>query len=414
MIPAVPGNFFVQMGNSQILLTWNVVPGATSYSVQRSTDQVTYITVATPTAPQYLDTAVVIGTQYWYQVASVNVSGTSNYNTMQANGTPATEIPTVSGQLSLFKLRQLSQQACDRVNSNFVSTPEWNSFINLAADELYDLVTTTYDDYNMYQPVYFTTGSGPVRTSVTQGVMYNIISLGTTTDAQWNALGAPGSPTPGMSFVALTSQNIPGTGTVNISITGNSSSFPLPDGVSTFTDAAGNTLVPPPIYKLAGVDLGLNNAPNGFVTVSRYNFIDRNRYVFPNTASTIYGVFGLQYRFLNYTIRFIPQPSSQQPIGIWYIPRRTQLLRDTDISEGYNGWIRYVIVRAAKYALDKEESDTSKLDSELLFLKKRIEDSAPNRDEGQADTIADARSAQGYGPDGSSGGGWGGPQGYGW
>jgi hypothetical protein len=91
-----------------------------------------------------------------------------------------------------------------------------------------------------------------------------------------------------------------------------------------------------------------------------------------------------------------------------------QLLQDTDISEGYNGWIRYVIVRAAKYALDKEESDTTKLDSELLFLKTRIEGAAPNRYEGQADTISDARSAQGYGPDGSSGGGWGGTQGYGW
>jgi hypothetical protein len=352
-IPAVPGNLYVQMGNAQILVTWNLVPGATSYVVQRSTDQLTYSTVSSPTTPQYLDTTAVIGTQYWYQVAAVNGSGTSNYNQTQANGLPATEIPTVSGQMSLYKIRLLSQQAADRVNSNFVSMPEWNSFINLAGDELYDLVTTVYEDYQMYQPVYLTTN-------------------------------------------------------------GTSMSYDMPNGVATFQDATGTNIVPPPIYKLSGVDLGLNNAPNGFVTVSKYNFIDRNRYVFPNTASTIYGVFGLQYRFIGTQIRFIPQPSSAQTIGIWYIPRRLQLLRDTDISEGYNGWIRYVIVRAAKYALDKEESDSSKLDSELLFLKKRIEDSAPNRDEGQADTISDARSAQGYGPDGSSGGGWGGPQGYGW
>jgi hypothetical protein len=403
-IPAVPGNFFVQMANAQILLTWNVVPGATGYSVQRSTDQVNYTTVATPTAPQFLDTQVITGTQYWYQVAATNGSGTSNYNQLQANDLPATEIPSISGQMSLYKIRLLAQQAADRVNSQFVSTPEWNSFINLAGDELYDLITTVYEDYQMYQPVYFTTGAGPARTSVTQGVTYNITSLGTTTNAQWNALGAPGTVTQGMAFVSQVSQAIPGSGTVQIAVNGSSQNYPMPDGISTFQDAAGNTFTPPPIYKLSGIDLGLNNAPNGFVTVSKYNFID----------STIYGVFGLQYRFLGNTIRFIPMPSSQQPIGIWYIPRRVQLLQDTDISEGYNGWIRYVIVRAAKYALDKEESDTSKLDSELLFLKKRIEDSAPNRDEGQADTISDARSAQGYGPDGSSGGGWGGPQGYGW
>lgn len=412
LIPSVPGNFYVQMGNAQILLTWSPVPGATSYSVQRSLDGVNYSALATPTAAQYLDTNVITGTQYWYQVAAVNVAGTSNYNPTQDNGLQATEVPTLSGQMSLYAIRLASQQMADRVNSKFVSMPEWNKFINLAADELYDLITTTFDDYQMYQPVYFTTGSGPIRDSVANGVTYTITSLGTTTNAQWNSLGAPGTAFVGQSFVASVTQDIPGTGTVQIA--SSASVYPMPDGVSEFQDAAGNTIVPPPIYKLAGIDLGLNNAPNGFVTVSKYNFIDRNRYVFPNTASTIYGVFGLQYRFLNNTIRFIPQPSSQQPIGLWYIPRRVQLLQDTDISEGYNGWIRYVIVRAAKYALDKEETDTSKLDSELLFLRERIEDSAPNRDEGQADTVADARSAQGYGPDGSSGGGWGGPQGYGW
>ncbi len=201
---------------------------------------------------------------------------------------------------------------------------------------------------------------------------------------------------------------------VYFTTTNSASAYNMPDGVTTFQDASGADIVPPPIYKLSGVDLGLNNAPNGFVTVAKYNFIDRNRYVFPNTASTIYGVFGLAYRFIGNQIRFIPTPSSNQPIGIWYIPRRVQLLQDTDISEGYNGWIRYVIVRAAKYALDKEESDTSKLDSELLFLKQRIEGAAPNRDEGQADTISDDRAAMGQGPNGGNSGGYGGMGGYGW
>lgn len=359
LIPASPGGFYVQMGNGEILLTWNFVPGATSYSIQRSTDGITYSALSTADTNTYLDTAVTVGTvaaggtKYWYQVASVNSAGTSSYNPTQANGLPAMEIPCVSGTMSLYGIRISAQQMCDRVNSNFVSMPEWNKFINLAADELYDLVTTVYEDYQMYQPVYFTTSNSQ-------------------------------------------------------------STYNMPDGVTTFQDADGADIIPPPIYKLSGVDLGLNNAPNGFVTVAKYNFIDRNKYVFPNTASTIYGVFGLQYRFLGNQVRFIPQPSSNQPIGLWYIPRRVQLLRDTDISEGYNGWIRYVIVRAAKYALDKEESDTSGLDSEILFLKNRIEGAAPNRDEGQADTISDERSANGYGPNGGNSGGYGGFGGMGW
>lgn len=347
--PAKPGGLFVQMGNAQILVSWNRVPGATNYIVERSLNSVTWATVTTTSNNSFLDTTVSVGTGYYYQVSADN-GATSLPQNIQANGLVAFEIPTISGQMSLYAIRLAAQQMADRVNSPFVSMPEWNKFINLAADELYDLITTVYDDYQMHDPVYFTTSNSQ-------------------------------------------------------------SSYNMPDGVTTFQDSNGNDVVPPPIYKLSGVDLGLNNAPNGFVTVSKYNFIDRNRYVFPNTASTIYGVFGLQYRFLGNKIRFIPQPSSNQPIGIWYIPRRVQLLSDTDISEGYNGWLRYVIVRAAKYALDKEESDTSKLDSEINFLKTRIEGAAPNRDEGQADTISDARTAQGFGPTGS---GWEGPFGQGW
>ena len=81
------------------------------------------------------------------------------------------------------------------------------------------------------------------------------------------------------------------------------------------------------------------------------------------------------------------------------------MLADNDITTiGYSGWLQYVIVRAAKYALDKEESDTSKLDEELLFLKTRIEETSQNRDAGQADTISDVRSGRGWG---NGGWGWG-------
>lgn len=342
-----PATTYLQQGNSQVLISWSPVATATGYTVQRSSDGVTFSTIASPTALKYLDTTALLNVQYWYQVAATNGDGSSAYT---APITPSI-VPTVSGYMSLLQLRYLAQSKADYINNNFVTTPEWDNFINLAADELYDLITTTFDDYNMYEPVYFSTN-------------------------------------------------------------GSSSSYPLPNGVDTFQNASGANIIPPPIYKLSGVDLGLNSSPNAFVTVQKYNFIDRNRYVFPNTASTIYGVFGLQYRFLGNNIRFIPQPSSSQPIGIWYIPRRSQLLQDNDVCDGFGGWNQYIIVRAAKYVLDKEESDTSKLDEELIFLKKRIEDSAPNRDQGQPDTISDSRMASGYGPDG--GGGWNGPFGSGW
>jgi hypothetical protein len=183
--------------------------------------------------------------------------------------------------------------------------------------------------------------------------------------------------------------------------------FPLPDGVTSFyngiTGASG--YIAPPFYKLKGVDLGLQTANNAWVTINKFVFADRNNFVYPNTASTIYGVFNLQYRLVGSNIEFIPTPSSGQVIRLWYVPRLTQLLADTDITTtGISGWLQYVIIRAAKYALDKEESDTTKLDEELAFLKTRIEETSVNRDQGQPDRVTDIRK-NGYG--GGFGGGYG-------
>ncbi len=340
-IPASPNSFAVQTANQQVLLSWDLAAGATSYTIQRSTDNLNYTTLSTTASYQYLDTAVVLGTQYWYQVASVNVSGTSAYTTAQS------AVPTISGEMCLSQIRLAAQQRADRVNSNFVTMPEWNSFINRAMFELYDLLITEYEDYVMAPMASFT-------------------SDGTT-------------------FL-----------------------YSLPNGIGTFQDNNGTDFVPKPFYKLLGVDLALNTANNAYVTVNKFNFIDRNRFVYPNTASTIYGVFNLRYRLMGDKIELIPTPSAGQKIRLSYIPRLTQLLLDTDTTTiGISGWIEYVIVRAAKYALDKEESDTSTLVTELVFLTKRIEESAMNRDAGQPDTISDVTQGNPYGFNGPFGrGGW--------
>lgn len=338
-IPAFPQNFFVQQGNRQVYLSWSLAAGATSYNVQRSVDGINFTTIASPVVPNYLDTAVTVGQQYYYQVASVNISGTSVYTP------PQSTVPSPNAELSLGELRLRAQERADRVASQFVTLPEWNFFINQSMYELYDLLMDVYEDY---------------------------------------------FEAPEITFAA----------------NGNDYLYPLPDGVLTFTDTNNNlntTIVAPPFYRLLGVDLALNNASNAYVTINKYNLIDRNRFVYPNTASTIYGVFNLQYRILGNNIRFIPTPSGGQQIRLLYAPRLPTLLADTDLTTiGYSGWLQYVIIRAAKYALDKEESDTSTLDTELLFLKGRIEESAINRDIGQPDKISDTR--QGNWADGWWGG----------
>jgi hypothetical protein len=333
--PATPTGFYAQQGNGQVYLSWNNAAGAAHYQIQRSTDGVTYTNYALVTPNSYFDTAVTIGTTYFYQVQSVNGSNVSNF------AGPQSVVPTMSGQQSLGEIRLMAQQRADRVNSNYVTVPEWNSYIRLAQYELYDLLI----DQDQ------------------------------------------------MRYVAPTAQ---------FTTNGSTYLYPLPDGILSFTNSTGGSFVPPPFYKLVGVDMGLANADQAWVTVTQFNFIDRNKFLYPNSASTIYGVFNCQYRLNDKFIQFIPVPSGNQPFRLWYIPRLAVPLADSDLVDGVSGWTQYVIVRAAKYALDKEESDTTKLDAELQFLISRIESAAKTRDVGQADTISDTRTNMG-----GFNGGWG-------
>lgn len=326
MIPGIPQNFVVQQANGQTLSTWNLVPGALFYYIQRSTDGITFSTIATPAPNSYVDTAVLAGTQYFYQVASVNVSGNSNFTN------PQSIIPVNTGDLSLAQIRLMSKQRADMVNSQFVTDSEWNLYINQAAFELYDLLITEYEDYFMKPPLLLTTNG--------------------------------------------------------------SEQYTLP------TD----------FYKLLGVDLGLANNTNGWVTLKKFQFIERNRYVYPQINSTFFGVFNLQYRLMGNTLFFIPTPSAGQFLRIWYVPKLTELLQDTDILTGISGWGEYVIVDAAIRAKQKQEDDVSVLGAQKMMLIKRIEESAMNRDAGQPDCISATRFddvGNGYGfpnGDGSYGG----------
>lgn len=311
IVPATPLNFIVQQGNAQVFLSWNLSAGATSYPVYRSTDNVAFALLATASTNSYLDTAVTVGTTYYYKVAATNADGDSPFSGV------GSAIPTNSGIMALGQVRLLSQQMADRVNSNFVTMPEWNTYINQSYFELYDLLVTTYgDEYFVAEPYKFTT-----------------------------------------------------------------------DGTEFFD-------LPTDFYKLMGIDLGLNgaSAPNaGWVTLKRFNFIARNRYVFPQTPSGYYAVNNPQYHLLGNQVQFIPPPSAGQVMRLWYVPRMTQLLQDTDMLDGISGWTEYVCVDAAIKALMKEESDTSMLMMRKQGLLKRIEATAQNRDVGEPQTISDTR-----------------------
>lgn len=345
IIPYQPQNLTAEQADGNILISWQPSLGATSYQIQRSPDGVNYSNlVSVAQVVQYVDPYPGVGIRYYYQIAAINSAGTSPYSN------PASITAAPPGEMALSELRLRAQQSADRVNSDFVITSEWNAFLRLAMYELYDLLITTYEDYNVADPVFINTNGSTLQYALPNGLSY----LG-------NVLGG-------------------------------SSGIPAPR-----------------LYKLSGVDLGVNTSNNAWVTLHRFDWIERNDYIYPNSTSTIYGVYNMRYRPIGthtYTqaIALIPTPAGNQQLRIWYAPVLPALLSDTDLTTiGFSGWLRYPIVRAAKYALDKEEgSDTMKLDQELLFLKQRIMESASNRDQGEPETISNTRRDPVYG-----GSGWG-------
>lgn len=159
----------------------------------------------------------------------------------------------------------------------------------------------------------------------------------------------------------------------------------------------------PQLYKLLGVDLALSNQQDSYVTIRPFEFIDRNRYAVPNFQS-FYGLTNLRYRLNGNQIWFTPLPAANQRIRLWYIPRMTQLVLDTDVVDGVSGWTEYIIVDAAIKCMQKEESDVSALMAQKQMLIKRIDAMAESRDAGSPAKVSDNLYADFWFPTGSGAG----------
>lgn len=173
------------------------------------------------------------------------------------------------------------------------------------------------------------------------------------------------------------------------------------------TDYLYNLPTNPLLYKLLGVDLALANTQDSYVTIRPFEFIDRNRYAVPNFQS-FYGLTNLRYRLNGDKIWFTPIPAAGQTIRLWYIPRMTELVLDSDVVDGISGWTEYIIVDAAIKAMQKEESDVSALMAQKQMLISRINAMAESRDAGSPAKVSDNLYSDFWFPTGSgSGTNWG-------
>lgn len=167
--------------------------------------------------------------------------------------------------------------------------------------------------------------------------------------------------------------------------------------------------LPTDFFKLLGVDLQWPGSPTGWLTLTPFTFSERNRYAIPNLQGFL-GATNLRYRLRGNYVLFAPVPAAGQTLRLWYSPRLAALSLDADTLDGVNGWEEYIVVDAARKALEKEESyEGAQVQAGAKgALIARIEAEAENRDATGLARTADVR--------GGNDGAWAGPYvgGAGW
>lgn len=169
---------------------------------------------------------------------------------------------STSSDTSLGFLRIQCKQQADLENNAAVSDAEWNAYISNSYKRLYAMLVAAYGNNYFLSSFYqFTLGSSQ--------------------------------------FVSL------------------------PDGTPNYIDANGNQATK--FFKLIEVDLQYSSSPSGWVTLKRFEDIERNKYANPNTAINWNGYSNLRYGIYGNQLMFVPIPQSGQTCRIRYIPAPTNL-----------------------------------------------------------------------------------------
>ncbi len=154
--------------------------------------------------------------------------------------------------------------------------------------------------------------------------------------------------------------------------------------------------LPEDFYKLRGLDAALSGGPQSeWQTVYPFNFGERNRND-RNINRTIYGIITVSYRVIGDRLEILPSNRASGDYRLWYTPRATDLVADTDVMDGVNGWEEYVIVDACIKVMQKEESDARMFMVQKEQLKTRIESMAMDRDSGSSEKITDVNTYRYY------------------
>jgi hypothetical protein len=163
-----------------------------------------------------------------------------------------------------------------------------------------------------------------------------------------------------------------------------------------FTIASGATAgtLPSDFMKLRGLDYQNGSS---FQSLRKFQFSERNNS--RDTTNTYNGHTERRYRVSGDRLLILPEDKAPGTYHIWYVPVYPKLVAEADTIGGVNGWEDLVVIQAAIYMLQKEESDVSVLQMQKDAIIKRISSLAANRDVGGIETITDSTSGHNDGWD---------------
>lgn len=157
--------------------------------------------------------------------------------------------------------------------------------------------------------------------------------------------------------------------------------FPVTGGVASYP-------LPLDFYKLDGVDLALDNSGR-FLTLTPFMFKERNK--FRSGLGLSVAPYGqvFKYMLVGNNIQFVPLPSQESIIQLWYTPEPTTISSPAETLSLPIGSDEYMSLYVACAMLAKEESDTSQLNAKRLEVLDQLKNSLKDRDQGSASYIVD-------------------------
>lgn len=163
--------------------------------------------------------AAFTGTSHTSTLIDGIASGTATLSVgmpVQGSGIPAlTTIAAIPSSSSITLSAATTTSTTGSITYQAIGNP------NPAAGYISVILQDNYNSYLFGGAGFAPTVSGTpinVTTGVTAGLVYVIVSLGTTTTAQWNKLGVPVNITPavGVSFIAPVTTTATGTGVIEV------------------------------------------------------------------------------------------------------------------------------------------------------------------------------------------------------